>query len=658
MNLQQVLVSANVQHAHIVDDAYNEVPNVPWEQGALQTFFDALEEAQVDRLYEVLELKKDEGDVAVEALGHPDNLTNLFKFRDEFEPHSSGLFGEYLTDQESKKQQLNKLIDFLDAYGVKCHTFGADYKLDGSEVPQMVFIDLRLREVGPVQVEDAARAFSKLKMTHSACQPFVVLMSTLNNDLAAQRDEFRRKAELFASQFEAVPKSLFENSEELGDLLHRYVAVLPRLTQLHKHIDGLDKALYKVASEVKKSILALDLADYFVLYQNTASIEKVGLGAYICDLLLEYMASEVENTDAIWDFAKDLDGWDLKDLPRSRFALTPAAAKIYTGNVLHARMRLDKEADRKLGPVEGFFYLGDIFLLTKEYNESKFTRAFVVVTPICDLVRPEDLKKETIFLCEGKVKAVTPATVPAADGGVAQVVMPNPKDPSKHLLIRWNKKLLHTWHREEIEAFADPQKCHWMRVGRLRPLYALQLQHSITADLSRIGLQRPPNVIEPHGVVAIVRGDDGRWVDLWVDGRANAAAGALSDSGEQNSKKTVYVVADTVVRSVRHALAAWLVKNTAGDTARMVRKLLDLNDFDQRLMYLAQTVPPPSADGKAVDITGYPMIGILGFNEDEQHAVAFVRPNKPSRYLSVSGGRDVTADDQACLIVKFLKVEL
>lgn len=651
MTLQKILEEVGVKHAHIVDDAYDEAPGVPSDAGVLQTFVDSLNQDQLVRLYELLQLDQGAGDVLVATLGDSETLAKVFAARGEFGSQADVLFSEFLAEREAKQKQLAPLVEFLTSNGVKCHQFGASYPVENSEVPQLVFIDLRLREQGPVQVDDAVEAYKKLQRTHKLCQPFVFLMSTQGNNLSERRDEFRERAELFASQFEAMGKAVFDDTQELGAVLAQYLRVLPRLHQLHAHIDGLGNALQAAALNVQKSVRALDLADYFVLHQNTASIEKVGLGTYISDLLLDYVVHEVEGAKAVWDFAKDLDEWKLEDLPRSRFALTTAAAKIYTGNLLHSEVRLEGELERGLGPVDGYFYLGDIFFSAKELNEAKPALALAIATPACDLVRPEELRKRTIFLCEGKVKTITAASVPAADDGIAAVVMAHPRDSSKRLLIKWNKKRLHTWHEKEMLDFAKPEECHWVRVGRLRPLYAIQLQHAITADLGRIGVQRAPNVLVPHGIEVLVRGD-AQWQSVDSSDRTEATAGAMADSGDRE-KQTVFIVGDPVVRRIRRTLSAWVEKNPDAKAAPPLRQLLNLEDFDQRMMYLAHQLPAEPAEGESViDITAYP----FSANVELAKTVAFVRPGTPSRYLSVSGGQAPTEQHSAFVVVKFVKV--
>lgn len=653
MTLKDIFVDAGVQRVHIIDDAYDTKPMVGIGADASQTFIDALDDTSFDRLCLALEMGGVEDSAVVQALADPEIAGKLFDKRDDFGPPAEALFADYLVERAAKLDQVAPLVDFLKSHGLECQTFGADYSVTGSEEPQLVFIDLKLRDEGPLSVSDAVGAFRKLLQTHQQCQPFVFLMSSLSTALPERRDEFRQSANIFASQFEALEKKHFKDVNELEAVFSQYARVLPQLRELHQHVDAVGFAIANASKNVQAILRSLDLADYFVLHRNTVSIEKVGLGTYISDLLLEYLVHEVESTPQIWSYAKGLDAWALENIPRSRFNLSLAAGRIYSGNLLHAEARLDGELERGLGPANGYFYMGDIFFLAKELNEAQPTRALVIATPACDLVRPAELRERTIFLCEGTVKSVTTATVPAGKDGLAAVVMPHPKDPERQLLIKWDKKKLHTWHTDEMDSFASAEGCHWVRAGRLRPLYAIQLQHAITADLSRIGVQRPPNVLVPHGMEAFVRGDT-KWIQLDVDERTEPTAAALADS--EDGKKTLFIIADPSVRRVRRKLTSWVEKNPTLLAIPLLKKLSEAPQFDQKLMYLAHDIPQKTEDGKLGDIAGYPMLGVDGFSDVEGLGVALVRPGKPSPYVGLTGGQAISDNQRASLVLKLVKI--
>jgi len=653
MTLQEIFADVGVQRVHIIDDAYDIRPQVGIGADVSQVFVDALDDTSFDRLCLALEMCGAEDSTVVQALADPEKAGRLFDRREDFGPPGEALFADYLIERAAKLHQVTPLVDFLKSHGLECQTFGADYSVTGSEEPQLVFIDLKLKDEGPLTVSDAVGVFRKLMQTHSQCQPFVFLMSSLATALPERRDEFRQSANIFASQFEALEKKHFKDENELKSIFSQYARVLPQLRELHQHVDAVGLAITNASKNVQTILRSLDLADYFVLHRNTVSIEKVGLGTYISDLLLEYLVHEVEGTPQIWSYAKGLDAWALENIPRSRFNLSLAAGKIYSGNLLHADARLDGELERGLGPANGYFYMGDIFFLAKELNESRPSKALVIATPACDLVRPSELRKRTIFLCEGTVKIVSTATVPAGKDGLAAVVMPHPKNSKQRLLINWDKKKLHTWHTDEMDSFASAEECHWVRAGRLRPLYAIQLQHAITADLSRIGVQRPPNVLVPHGIEAFVKGDT-KWIQLDVDERDEPTAAALADS--EDGKKTLFIIADPSVRRVRRKLISWVEKNPTLLAVPLLKKLSEAHQFDQKLMYLAHDVPQKAEDGKLGDIAGYPMRGVDGFSEAEGLGVALVRPGKPSPYVGLTGGQTIADDQRASLVLKLVKI--
>ena len=755
----EIFASVAVKHAHIIDDAYDVKPSINLNENVLQSFVDSISRsedafASVCALIERPEVNSTE---LLEILNKADVISVLYAAREKFSPHDSILFSDFDTSLDAKRAQLEPLLVFLKSQNIEPVTFGADYALAESIEPQFVFVDLRLVEDGTnTSVDAAVKVCKKLKETHKTASPFVFLMSTLS-DLRSYREQFRNEAELFSSQFESVNKEVFLDSVELSAILSRYARSLPAIRLLNQSIENVGDAARRAASNVQKELRNLDVADYFVLHRNTTSVEKVGLGTYVSDLVLEYLAHEIENTEQIWKFAEGLDQWRIDDLPRSRFSLTQAAGRIYSGNILHAPLRLQFEDRRGLGTANGYFYLGDIFFLKAEVATGKPARAVAVATPACDLIRPEDLRKRTIFLCEGDVRKIVDGMVPLSPDGISTVVLPYPAGSDAQLAITWKKNVLHTWHSEDMDKFIANQ-ADWVRVGRLRPLYALQLQQAVTANLSRIGTQRPVNSLRPHGIrVFVSKGKN--WLMLDELAVADSTVAAISDTG--NGKRTVFIIADPTVRRIRKLVLAWIAKQRAptpsiptvigsinlvasdsvalitdqipslaaleiaepaeqakpstadqtsksvnsdggwlhaeigaGDdsqskpestessppsstrakktpqakpaspgemttyeVAQILKKILELDSFEEKVMYFDHDVPEKSPPGKALDTAAYPISGVPGLNSLEASSVAFVRKSKSSPYSNIGGGQLVKEGQIAQLVICFEKIK-
>ncbi|MBL0239578.1 MAG: hypothetical protein IPQ00_03230 [Chloracidobacterium sp.] len=177
------------------------------------------------------------------------------------------------------------------------------------------------------------------------------------------------------------------------------------------------------------------------------------------ELLLEYLAHEVEGQAKVWDLAKVLDSLNVEALPRARFGITPAAAKLCSANMLHSEAMLLAEDDNKNGPANGHFFTGDIFFEAQSLNLPTPTRAFAIITPACDLVRPDRLKGKSILLCEGEVKDFETGANLIAGDDLPIVVMKNPRSPEKLITIEWKKKKLHIWDDEDRAWARGSAKC-------------------------------------------------------------------------------------------------------------------------------------------------------------------------------------------------------
>lgn len=655
--LKEVLRSSGVNCIHIIDDAFDQRPSFPLSAEATQGVIDKLTADNIETLRKELSLPENaDAEAYLIALQDPEKYQHLHGRRNQLGDIWDMLYDEYETQQKGKLQQIQPLLDKLGACELDIQRFGADYPVTGSKLPQVVFVDLKLREDGThaVTATDAINIIHKLRGVHD-CKPFVFLMSSLATPLRDEREIFRKSAKLFASQFESLDKRLFSQTDELSDVLSRYLKVLPKLVELEVHFGEIKSAMSLAAEGVMETLRSMDLADYFTLFHNTTAVEKVGLGTYFSELLLEFLAQKLEGSEAIWNLATSLDKFELKELPRSRFSLSAAAGEIYSANMVHAEARLEMEKVRALGPVDGFFYLGDIFFPAKNYNEVAPSQAFAIITPACDLVRPKELLKRSIMLCEGSVKVVGPTDIPTATDSLPDVVMPHPTDKKKQLLVTWRKKKLHVWHKDEMEAFKDPAKCAYIRAGRLRPLYALQLQHAVTADLSRIGTQRPPSLLQHYGIQCYIS-KDGTWKEIDLHEAANPTAAGLSISVRDNDQEwAIFVIADSNIATIRQKLLEGLPPKTDGRAESALEKAVRSPEFIDRLMYHQCLVPEKS---ETADFCAYPFFNFPGFEGNDKNVVALVRPRLQSPYKDVSDNRKVSDKQVASIVICLREIKL
>ena len=650
MSLKELMAERNITCAHIVDDAFDSSPTSPLTPEEIQTVLDNIDDDALNSVCTVLSLQPGDEDGVRESLHGIDSTLALYRRRTELAPAAaSALFDQFTLFAEGKRAQLKPLLELLNNAGIKCEIFGSDYDPKGSTAPHVVFVDLKLKEgiAGSPRHEDAVEVCTKLKAEHPESRPFVFLMSSLPLALGQKREEFRKGAELFQSEFDDIDKATFSNADELERILASYTKSLDQLSALRRSMEDVASAVYQAGKNVMAELRALDLADYFVLYHNTAAVEKTQLGTYIVELLLEYLAHEVEGQAKVWDLAKVLDSLNVEALPRARFGITPAAAKLCSANMLHSEAMLLAEDDNKNGPANGHFFTGDIFFEAQSLNLPTPTLAFAVITPACDLVRPDRLKGKSILLCEGEVKDFETGANLIAGDVLPIVVMNNPRSPEKLITIEWKKKKLHIWDDEDRAKFADPQKCVYVRKGRLRPVFALQLQRAVTSDLSRVGTQKPPNALVPHRIKCFVS-DGERWREIYADDKSDAAALSRWDD-EHRKKWLMYIISDPTLHKVMAALSIWLKEHPTVPGKATLDMVLG-EDVPEVIRGHKQKVPEKASPKAPLDVTAYPFAEKWN---GQGKAVALVPARSASPYSNIADEQKVGGDKPALIVFIF-----
>lgn len=639
MNLSQIFADGGVACAHIVDDAYDKIPSWSLKEKDIQEFIDSAEDEDLEAVSAAMGVGSGEDDIR-RGLAEEDAFGKLYSAMPVLGSAARiALYKEFEDYRESKRDLLKPLFKLLEEKGVKCIAFGADYDPKTADVPQLLFVDLKLKENGAaVDHKDAVAIVEKLRAAHQGCKPFVFLMSSLESTLPEFREPFRDEAELFQSEFEAIKKDAFGDTETLALMLAANTRAMPQAGKLRDSMNHLQASLFAANKSVMRELRALDLADYFALFHNTVDVEKTTVGGYMVELLLEFIAHQVEGSDAIWDMYKGIEDLNVQKLPRARFGITSPAARLYSANMLHSNKRLLAEESLRKGPRDGYFYLGDIFFDAQWMNAPLSANAFVVVSPACDVARPESMV-ESILLCQGRVTEFIPGEIPNVRDALPVVVMPSPRAGAKDILITWDRKSIRTWDATDRLKFRG-EGCSFVRVGRLRPVFALQLQHAVTSSLGRVGTQRPPSVLAPRQVRCYVC--DGKYWNILYQSRGKDA-GAIAELVTDDNTFVIYILSDPTVHDVLKALADWLLQNPDADKAEAL-KAISGDAVVDALQGFRQKVPKP--DGSKHDETAYPI--------GEDNLVAFVYGRSAvSKFRDLRNSRKFRNNHNTRLVIVF-----
>jgi hypothetical protein len=640
--------SAQIAYAEVVDDSFNDAPG-GLELAAVTTFLGTLDD--LDPLCGRLGLSSGATeDQIVAHLQTRDGANAFYPIRAEFGAAAETLFADFVNETNTGKQKLEPLLKLLADCKVVTRASGADYE-PGEQAPDIIFIDLKLRPgTSVVDLQLPLRVIKQVRDKFPNANPVVFLMSSLVETLEERREDFRKGSDLFSTQFETLRKDdLDGNRSKVVRQLIDMAGIKPLVDQVAAHAVTWDKALTGAQKELRTILRDMDVPDYLVLRDATAEHEGVGLGSYVTDLLLEFVSHHTEGAAELGKFISDLNAWDVKTLLRTRFHPRPVVSHVYQANTLCHVARLQYERDAGLGVNKGKLRLGDIFV-SAELENGIPKKAVVVMSPECDLVRMDQPKHGmNVLLCEGEVKLLKPNQ--KFDGVPTQIILAHSSgegEPAKELIITWTRKFPVVWEKAQVEGLSGPASA-WRHVGRLRPLYALELQRILTSELSRVGVQPRPVTLSPHLVVLLVR-EGNKWVEKVKSDPEDLTQSAVG----RGQTQTVFIINDICFSKIWTELEKWVEGQDQQDA--LVKNLAAVLQSDNTYACLRHARLPKPKDGKGVyqplAVDGN---GLQGDAYNGRTLVEFVR-SPDGKDGGFKSGADAPTEKSALVVLSFVPI--
>ncbi len=478
----------SVRTALIVDDGVDQSPlmsdlgNVDDEWAVFWTDLTDEDRKLIDEIYPE---NKDRD--AEELIKDEVFVTLMFEHRDKFSGEAlDKVFEIFLSNQ----QQVRKFIDTATARlvdnGIEVSEVGRDFVVAAKDV-DLIIVDLFL---GSEQAEgDKDRSINGLKevLRDRSNSPPIVLLTSAHNSLHDLRHEFRDKTGLLASGFRTIKKSEIEEEGRLEQLIfelseHR-VDALKLWMFLKSWESGISQALQRAQSEVRK----LDLEDLSHLKQMLSS-EGVLLGGYMVDIMGAVLEHELEAEQGVIDAAIALNSLEARTFPPNSITGSKNTLEVVRKTLFVNEKR------RQLDSSDGFpVSLGDILAISPDVDgpdarkgtifEGEERRLFLVLTPLCDLVR-DPPKAKRVLLLAGTYHdhgAINYKTV--ANGEHTPVLDLNEEHRG---IVKWDLKHIETIERKALDKLlATDGPC--IIPARLREHTAIALQQKLLSDLGRVG---------------------------------------------------------------------------------------------------------------------------------------------------------------------------
>lgn len=557
--LQTVLELSQIAHVAIVDDVFDEVEQMqlsPADRlelwGQLDSQEGGLEE--ITKVGWVLHQADDLIDKCVNSLLEDTSQFPLFygawKLTLVGQRHIAGL------------DQVRILTNYLRlSFDLDVQTFPSDAEpceIIANE-PQLVFLDWQLGVSTHDQAVQAAankaRGILQKCGEDDKATPLFVLISSFPG-MEESADDFCRESGILRGMFYAVRKTVLTDPFNLQMYMEMFAVSLLPGRRVQRFIDSLQGGFDDAGKRFLERIRDLTLNDYAYIQKMSLQREGQPLGDYLFSLFSSYL-SHLVFSETLGRVRGDLDTMTFGEVlpsldPPSERLTEVFHSSLFDTNVgeigLHTVVSAEGESVR---PV---LALGDT--LKRELasgcettpaedtpNTNGQTKAdrdpdlFLVITPECDLqIRPsKNNDSMSILLLPGYLHCLR-EDISDRYKAKTELFLQD----GKSYQIGWDVKKVQTVPFKHFQSWTNLKQLK--RVARLRQPYALEVQRSFSADLSRIGTPVMPPIYQPISV-SLLRANLSKGVYETVDnGKEEEAAFLVSSRGDQQCVFTLPLI--------------------------------------------------------------------------------------------------------------------
>jgi len=510
-SVKDVLQEFKISKVAIIDDVFDP----PWQMLSLadkQTLFDEFgsRSGVISTFKDANVLFQEPNDLNEQALALIQDASTRDGEVAEFSQSILGLV-------ELKKQNLLALVDRLSAgFKLDVTCLGAIQATQNQPtiVPadcNVVFLDYDLQTDAPTKGKLSSELCAKIyeQFRSAEAVPLVILIST-NQFNDADIAAFRDGTKLLSGMFYFVSKSELADEEQLNYRLVAFAKSLPTGQVLQRFVSVLESGMKDAAEKVFQTIRSLSISDYAYLEMMHLADDGQPLGEYLMWLFGAQIAKEISEGLDVKDLERKVNSLGFEHLPPAQSRPTPHLATLYSSAVIKAADPLPDSHESN----DPYLQFGDLF--RKENNSPKI---WLCITAPCDLAysltnpsgRPFRKGRSILFL---------PGTLHPIEKPMTSF---QSRQPRTELVRLGNAQFRIIWDPKEVSQCEFGKLAEWQtskkvkRVARLHTAFALEVQRSFAADMTRIGMPTPPPFYVPRLVKLTCLGSHGEAVELTTD---------------------------------------------------------------------------------------------------------------------------------------------
>lgn len=663
MSLTELLKSKGLKTALVIDDAIDEVPLSSDLSGLTDewaTFAADLEDEHrqlIDEAYPAGAGKRFDDKIVDD-----DYVAAVWRLRGHLNGLADPVFERYDASQATDKAYIDRLTARLAALEIDCTKRGRAFAGEAMAA-DIIVIDLYLGAAQNKEAFDLSKRLLAEAIAPRSANPPLVLLMSRNEQLPANRDEFRDQVGLIDSGFRVLRKSDIDVDDRLERQIERLAENVTDTRKLAAFFGALKEGIEQAADRTLEVMRRLKLSDIGQVQKLLLEFEGEPPGSYLVDIFDRVLQHEVEAEKGIIDAAVSLNDVTSVRHPPPYLSGSPELQDVVRRTLAQNSKRLCLKISNDFpvtfgdllrilppiaSPAEAAGQAADVAAVIPgraglpdvEPNEVR-----LVLTPVCDLQRGE---APNVLLLVGEVLTLDRA---------AWRYGPDTRTPAVLIddELRWI-----SWKLKHVDTIAWKHLRRGIAngtveiVGRLREAHALEVQQRMLSGLGRVGLLAPMPATFPVHVSIQTLAVDGTLRDLDVP---ELSTGAVCYVGRDVAGKTVarLVMTEGACDGIEDALRALDPEQIApgarppikhmigsGELRRMLEAGLDVSKTIEKLRSNKNgwSVIPSKAPVHEIPQLGQvawnfhpPALAVTGNEQKKSGVLISIRDASPERAL-------------------------
>lgn len=488
MSDKQQVREAGIRSAIIVDDGYDEIPQVAELLGedGWESFFDdtqGAEAEQIEALFPGYEPENWE-----ELKSNQDFIDALWLGRDTIRGLLGGLFDDYEHKIQNNRPFLEAAETALTALDIPFETCGRDF-VDAAIDADLIVIDLFLGIQQGAQDREftVERLKEAIERRENRPLPSIILMSQVPGIDNLAKD-FRQDVRLHASAFRHIRKNDLSKPGRVEGLILTLASHRSDSQALATFVDTWEKKAIEAAHAAAGTLRKIDIDDLQHIRSMLLRFEGLTTSSYMLDVFDRVLQYEIESHSAVLEAALRLD--EMADDPAPLMVSNDRDTYAVLEQTLFVNPKRRAHATGAEWPIAFGDILGPkpgIPVKPRGFFSGRDDLVFFVASPECDLIRKDGLT--TALLVAGSLKEID-----MAKPGLAVKANTTPvirMDGGQRFQVDWDFGDLRTIDLGQAKYLLHEDRGYVSIVARLREGPALSLRQQLLSNVGRVGELAP-----------------------------------------------------------------------------------------------------------------------------------------------------------------------